>query len=380
MIKDYSIGTKVVPFNNAVISNPQHRMETDCPDCRMHLAHDAGTAECLMEVIRSQWATPFGDEPFCKHPSARQFVSFVNSYQPIAGDCSHDNSAACLNEGVAGQQPIVAEVLAALQADRLDLPVLPDMVRKIRNLLDDPDSSKGQFVQLISTDLSISLYIIKAANSAALSNGQQVSNLQDAIPRLGYRMLYSMVMDICLTKLFRANSPHIDRKLKELWEHSRMVAANCYVLAQQQKHLKPEDAMLAGLVHDIGALPLYLYADRHHPETDPLTLEKLINQFSASVGVKMLQSWNFPEELIEVVVGNENQRRSSLWAAADYVDVVTMANLQVQSSTKDVNWRNVLAAERLRCYPGDCMKFLANHAEQFLQIKSMLGIGTAQAA
>ena len=280
----------------------------------------------------------------------------------------------------AEQQTIVNEVLAALEADQLDLPVLPDMALKIRNLLNDPDSSAGQFVQLLSTDLSISLYIIKAANSTVLSNGHPVGNLYDAIPLLGYRMIYSMVMDITLTKLFHARSPLINKKLKELWEHSRIVAANSYVLAQQKRHLKPEDAMLAGLVHDIGALPLYLYADRHHPDISPATLEGLISKFSASVGIKLLQSWSFPDEMIDVIAGNKNQRRITLWGIADYVDVVTMANLQIQAAAKAVSWRNVFAAERLGCYPGDCRNFVSNHAEQFAAVNDMLGIDVAQAA
>jgi HD-like signal output (HDOD) protein len=159
------------------------------------------------------------------------------------------------------------------------------------------------------------------------------------------------------------------------------VAANSYVLAQQKRHLKPEDAMLAGLVHDIGALPLYLYADRHYPEINPTTLEEMISKFSASVGIKLLQSWNFPAELVNVVVDHENQRRIPLWGAADYVDVVTMAKLQIQAATaQTVSWRNVFAAERLGYYPGDCRNFVSNHAEQFAAVNDMLGIGVAQAA
>ena len=174
------------------------------------------------------------------------------------------------------QLEIVDDVFLALHADNLDLPVLPDMALKIRHLIDDPESSVGQFVQLISTDLTITLYVIKLANSAALSRGRPVSNLHDAIPRLGYRALFNMVLTITLTKLFQANSQLINNKLKELWEHSRTLAACCYVLAQQRKQLKPDQALLAGLVHDIGALPLYLYADRHYPSISQNMLDELI--------------------------------------------------------------------------------------------------------
>lgn len=272
----------------------------------------------------------------------------------------------------AEQQAIVAEVLAALEADRLDLPVLPDIASKVQNLINDPDSSIGQFVQLLSTDLSISLYLIKAANTAVLSNGHYVGNLYDAIPRLGYRALYSLVMNIILTKLFRAKNLPINQKLKELWNQCQKVAANSYVLAQQHKHLKPEDAMLIGLVHEIGTLPLCLYADRHYPRINAKSLEVLISTFSAPISFQLLQSWNFPEELVDVVADKVSLLSANETDTPNYVDVVTMANLLTQGATKPIIWKNVIAAERLGYYPSDCKSFFSNHAEQFAVVNAML--------
>ena len=181
-----------------------------------------------------------------------------------------------------------------------------------------------------------------------------------------------------MTKLFQARSPFVNQQLKELWEHSREVAANSYVLAQQQKHLKPEQAMLAGLVHDIGALPLYLYADRHHSRLDQTTLEELIRKFSASIGTRLLQSWNFPNELVDVIAGHENLQRASNSNLADYVDIVTMANLQMPGTAKFIAWKNVSAAERLGYYATDCQNFLSNHADQLAAVKGMLEVSATR--
>lgn len=194
------------------------------------------------------------------------------------------------------EQAIAAEVFAALEADQLDLPVLPDMALKIHNLLENPHASADHVARLISADPAISMSIMKIANSAALSNGQPVGNLRDAIFRLGYRMLRSLVMNISMTKLFQARCPLINQQLRKLWEHSREVTANCYVLARQHRHLSPEQAMLAGLLHNIGALPLCLYADRYHSYIDLAMLEGLIHKFSAPIGTKLLQIWNFPSD------------------------------------------------------------------------------------
>ncbi|MDP4028610.1 MAG: HDOD domain-containing protein [Gallionella sp.] len=269
---------------------------------------------------------------------------------------------------------VAAEVFAALEAKQLDLPTLPEVARKILDMIDDVNVSADEVVNLISACPAISMHIIRAANSAPFIKGDLAGSLRSAISNLGYRSLRNMVMNITTNKQIQAQCPLIKQQLKRLWDHSREVAAISYVLACQQKHLKPEQAMLAGMVHDIGALPLYLYADHHYSRFDQAMLAELIRRFSVSVGVSLLKNWNFPDTLVEVVEGHENMRRASPYNLADYADVVTMASLQIQGAAKYVAWRNVLAAERLGYYPEDCQNFLSNHANQLAQARSMLHV------
>jgi len=278
------------------------------------------------------------------------------------------------------EQAIAAEVLAALDADQLDLPTLPAMAVKILNLIDDPYASTDKIANLLAADPAISMHIIRAANSAAYRNGKRVDNLREAITRLGYTMLRSMVMNITMFKLFQARNPLVNQQLRKLWEHSREVAANSYVLARQQKHLNPDQALLAGLVHDIGALPLYIFADRHHSRVDHKILEGLIRGCAATIGTRLLQSWNFPDELIDVIAGHENLQRRNDSDLADYVDVVTMANLQMQGTARFVAWNTVSAAERLGYSLEDCRNFLANHMDRLVAVREMLGVNAPQPA
>ena len=130
--------------------------------------------------------------------------------------------------------------------------------------------------------------------------------------------------------------------------------------------------MLAGLVHDIGALPLCLYADRHHSYLDQAMLDGLIGKFAATVGAKLLQNWNFPAELVEAVSGHENMHRTTNSGLADYVDIVTMANLQRPETAKFVAWEKVSAAARLGYDAAGCQGFLSNHADQLAAAQGML--------
>ncbi|GAB1233923.1 HDOD domain-containing protein [Ferrigenium sp. UT5] len=274
------------------------------------------------------------------------------------------------------QQAIADEVLSAIESGKLELPTLPDVALKIRELIDDPNVSADQLVNLLSADPVISAHIIKAANSAA--GGMRVDTLRAAIARLGYRMLRNLVISVTVNNLFKASSPVIDQYLKRMWEHSRMVAATSFVLALKQRHLKPEQAMLAGMVHNLGALPLCLYADRFHPRLEQDALEELIRRFSTRVGVALLNNWHFPQEIINVVAGYENLQRSNASGTADYTDVVTIANLQIPGKAKFVAWQNVSAITRIGCEPGQCTRFIEDHAEQLDIAREMLGLPKSQ--
>ncbi|ADE12017.1 HDOD domain-containing protein [Sideroxydans lithotrophicus] len=271
------------------------------------------------------------------------------------------------------QEAVAAEVFAALESGKLELPTLPDIAINIRETIEDPNVSAEKIIRLLSADPAISAQIIKTANSAAFSNGFPVNDLRSAISRLGYRMLHNLVMLITMSNLFKASSPIINQELKDLWDHSREVAANSYVLALHQKHLKPEQALLAGLVHDLGALPLCIYADHHHPRLDKETLEGLIRKFHTEVGARLLSSWHFPDNLVEIVAEHENLQRMTAGGVSDYIDVVTVANMMMPATAKFVAWENVRAIGRLGYTPAQCQNFLARHEEQLSIAREMLG-------
>jgi len=138
--------------------------------------------------------------------------------------------------------------------------------------------------------------------------------------------------------------------------------------------------MLAGLVHNIGALPLYMCADRYYPQIAPETLESLVNEYAAAITPRLLKNWNFPEELIEIVAGHAAQKYPGNIESADYINVLTIAKLQAHDQQKNIPWRNMLAAEKLGYYLADCRRFLTNHTEQLAAVKSLLLITASHPA
>ncbi|KAF0203673.1 MAG: signal transduction [Gallionellaceae bacterium] len=108
-------------------------------------------------------------------------------------------------------QALLDEVVAAIDNDSLVLPTLPDVAIKIQDLIDDPNVSADQIVQILSSDPLISAQLIKTANSALFADKVQVENVRGAVTRLGYRQLRNLVMTITMKKMFYAKNSIINK-------------------------------------------------------------------------------------------------------------------------------------------------------------------------
>ena len=74
-----------------------------------------------------------------------------------------------------------------------------------------------------------------------------------------------------MEQLFQATSEAVDDRMREAWEHSTEVASLSHVLCRHFTKLRPDQAMLAGLIHEIGKLPILVWADYNDWETPRLT-------------------------------------------------------------------------------------------------------------
>jgi putative nucleotidyltransferase with HDIG domain len=219
------------------------------------------------------------------------------------------------------------ELLADLEHNRLVLPTLPEVALKVREVVDDPDSSISDLVKIIVSDPALSARLIQVANSPLMRTGRQIESVDAAVSRLGMRIVRDLATSMVMQQMFQATSDVTDQRLRQLWEHSTEVAAICHALAGQFTKLNPEQALLAGLVHDIGAMPILTKAE-DYPELlqNEEALDWVISELHPRIGGAILRSWNFPEELIAAAEQHENMTYDS--PAADFVDVVIVANLQ----------------------------------------------------
>lgn len=224
-------------------------------------------------------------------------------------------------------QELISKIKTEHEAGRLVLPSLPEIVVRIRQAVNNDDVNLGNVIKIIQVDPSLTARLVQIANSPLYRSRQPVENCLMAVNRLGLTTTRDLVTCLVLNNVFNTESKLLRIKVQKLWQHSCHVAAIASTIAKVTPNLHEDTALLAGLLHDIGVLPILHYA-ADFPEV--LNSEEkwnfVIQELRAPLGQQILKEWNFDSALSDVSAKAENWLRDSE-KAADYVDVVIVAQI-----------------------------------------------------
>ncbi len=248
---------------------------------------------------------------------------------------------------------IKAAILKAIENDSLVLPTLPEVALKVREIAEDPEASVNQVVDAISNDAALTARIIRVCNSPLLRGNREITALNMAVSRLGMQYTSNLATGLAMEQMFQATSEMIDRKMREVWQKSTEIAGISHVLCQHYTKLKPDQATLAGLVHQIGVLPILKFVEDKGIRINSVILDNIIDEIHPQIGAKILEKWDFPDDLKNVPLDYVDFERNV--AQPDYADIVLVANLQsLAGSTHpytQLDWTKFSAFERLGLDP-----------------------------
>ena len=244
----------------------------------------------------------------------------------------------------------LTEVKDAVATEKLLLPSLPDVALKIKAECEKEDSSSQKIAEVIIQDPAMSVRLLQIANSSLYRTRNSAENIQSAITKLGLKLVRDLIMGLSMKQLYRASNDIIAERFRELWLTSTKTASIARILATHIKHLDAEQAMLAGLIHNIGALPIILMAEDDDDLFDNTeALCRVISKMQGEVGSYIFENWHFPEYMSEVASECYHFRRTHS-GPADYVDVVQVALIQGSIYTGldcPDDWSTVSAFEKL---------------------------------
>jgi HD-like signal output (HDOD) protein len=223
----------------------------------------------------------------------------------------------------------VRSLAGELSSGKIDLPSFPEIATRVRQVLQDPDTSIDQVVRLVGSEPALAARLMRVSNASAVNrSGKQVTDLRTAINRIGYSMVRSAAMAFAMSQLRRgAKLDRLQSRLDQLWRNSTQVAALAYVLARSCCKVNPDEALLAGMMHAIGKLYIMTRAAQH-PElfVDNETLDEICTSWHASIGKAILENWEF-SDLTAAAVGEQEDFSRDEEVEPDLRDVIAIAIL-----------------------------------------------------
>ncbi|MDP3813762.1 HDOD domain-containing protein [Pseudomonas sp.] len=251
-------------------------------------------------------------------------------------------------------EKVQKELIQAIDNDELVLPTLPEVALKVREAAENPDIGIPQLSKVIGNDAALTARIIKVVNSPLLRTNKEITDLQMAVARLGINYTCNLATGLAMEQMFQATSDVVDRKMREVWNKSTEIAGICHVLCKHYTRLLPDQATLAGLIHQIGVLPILTYAEEHSELlADSISLNHVIEQIHPIIGDKILRTWEFPELIAMVPSQYLDFTRDS--AKVDYVDIVQVATLQSYLGSEhpytQLDWSQIPAFRKLGLDP-----------------------------
>ena len=229
----------------------------------------------------------------------------------------------------------VDEILAAVQ----NVPSAPQVLQRVLTLVNDPDFSFDQLMQVVSLDPGITAAVLRMCNSAYFGLKQPVGSLQQALTYLGVNNIVDVVMSSEVVGFYKNSQDGYIMERGELWRHSMATALLSREIGQDMGFDDPSTLFTAALLHDIGKIVLSQFVKDEFESIENLVQEqgwdfvsaerKVLGLDHALLGAKMAQLWKLPPSIIRVIAYHHDPMKAK--GNQQLVRLVALANIIVIS-------------------------------------------------
>ncbi len=223
------------------------------------------------------------------------------------------------------------EVRQRFRKGEAKLPLLPKSVMEVQKIVNDKSKGAADIAKVLSQSLTLSATVLRIANSAQFKRGTyEVRSLPVAIQRLGGRKTLQLMVAISSKLHMNVKDAGLKEILSKNREHALQVAVAAQHLARLMNSVDPEEAFLAGMLHDIGVQAVVCAV----PELlAPLTYEnqlQVIQNLHREMGGRLLNYWDMPDSFETIAshhgIESDDRPRDKL------IDFVDAADFLVQAS------------------------------------------------
>lgn len=225
----------------------------------------------------------------------------------------------------------VSALALDLNRAEVHLPSFPEVVIRIRKLLEKEDVTVAQVSSAVNMDAVLVSRLLVFANSAQYNPaGVRVQSLETAIGRLGFELVKSTAISLAVRQMFLARQhKDIAPAIRSIWQKSMQHGAMATAVAGHAK-LHKETAFLCGLLHRVGKLYILMRAKQYPGSFDNMEhFRGVLRDWHPKVGRCIVETWEFSEEVARTMDPTEflheySHRKPTL------VDAVYAASILLQ--------------------------------------------------
>jgi HD-like signal output (HDOD) protein len=204
---------------------------------------------------------------------------------------------------------LVENLERSLAGGKLQLPSLPEVALKIRHALADENVSVGEIARLLGSDPALAARTLRIANSAMFYRGSRpITSLSGAVSQLGQKMVRNVALSFAAQQVFLGyGNRHLRDLVGAVWRHSVHCAVIGHMLARVRTKLNADEAFLAGLLHEIGKLYIFMRAkdDVEVLAADP-GYQSVLAAWHPRLGRAVIEAWELSPELAAAVGDHQN--------------------------------------------------------------------------
>ncbi|MEK6586405.1 MAG: HDOD domain-containing protein, partial [Nitrospirota bacterium] len=187
---------------------------------------------------------------------------------------------------------------------------LPEIYFRVREVVNDPDSTMDDLAEVLKLDPAISARLLRIVNSPFYGFPKQIDTISRAVNLLGTQAINDLVTATTVGRTF-AGMPIQVMDVSMFWRKSVLCALLAGKIAKSCGLEDSERFFIAGLLRDIGHLVLYQTIPRRaqsalieagYLETSLAEVEQSsIGCDFVEVGAELIRSWGMPLQIEQAI-------------------------------------------------------------------------------
>ncbi|MBD3169073.1 MAG: HDOD domain-containing protein [candidate division Zixibacteria bacterium] len=247
---------------------------------------------------------------------------------------------------------------------------IPQVLGEMLEIMENEDSSVNDIANVIMKDPTLTVRVLNIANSSFYKRTEEISTVNQAVLTIGANAVKSLALSASILNLspIRKDDENYARDPKMYWKHSLETGLGANLLAQELGHSSPEEALVAGLIHDLGIL----FLENQYPEEYEIVIERIKNGEDiidsermvfgidhCEVGGLLGEKWKIPQRFLRCITDHHAVEKTS--GAGNDVDqlviITALANnlsrydIEVYSDNLEKKLNNVQILNNLLDFP-----------------------------